>query len=116
MHTPTLSQTEIAMAASLLTAMGNRKRMFILDIVSRNETSVCKLAVMVDMGQSALSQQLAILKNADLVQTRRDAQTIFYRSDSEQVRMMLDTLYELFAIDMPLPRSSEIANETLAAK
>jgi DNA-binding transcriptional ArsR family regulator len=54
------STTDINMASSLLTAMGNRKRMIILDIVSRNETSVGKLAVMVGVGQSALSQHLAM--------------------------------------------------------
>lgn len=48
------SATEIAQASSFLTLMGNRKRVLILDIVSRNETSVGMLAVMVGMGQSAL--------------------------------------------------------------
>jgi DNA-binding transcriptional ArsR family regulator len=107
------STTEIAMAASFLSLMGNRKRMLILDIVSRNETSVGELAVMVDIGQSALSQHLAKMKNAELVQTRRDAQTIYYRSDSEKVRMMLATLYELFDIALPASRDEEIANEAL---
>lgn len=113
MHTTKLSEAEIAMAACLLTAMGNRKRMLILDIVSKNETSVGKLAVMLGMGQSALSQQLTILKNAELVQTRRDGHTIYYRTDSKQVRMILATLYELFDIAVPSPRDGEIANEIL---
>ncbi|WP_430252208.1 hypothetical protein [Neorhizobium sp. DAR64860/K0K1] len=51
MHTTKLSEAEIAMAACLLTAMGNRKRKLIIDIVSKNETSVGKLAVMLGMGQ-----------------------------------------------------------------
>jgi DNA-binding transcriptional ArsR family regulator len=111
MHTSKLSDTEIAMSASLLTAMGNRKRMLILDIVSRKETSVGKLAVMVGMGQSSLSQHLAVLKSAALVQTRREAQTIYYRSDSEEVRAMLAVLYEIFEIAVPAPRQVEMVNE-----
>lgn len=72
MPTTRLSEADIAMAAALLTAMGNRNRMLVLDIVSREETSVGKLATLVGMGQSALSQHLSLLKNAGLVQSRRD--------------------------------------------
>lgn len=114
MHTTKLSEAEIVMASSLLTAMGNRKRMLILDVLSRSETSVGKLAVMLDMGQSALSQHLAVLKRADLVQTRRDGYTIYYRCDSPEVRMILATLYDVFEIVVPSPHTAETASETSA--
>lgn len=104
------SASEIAQASSFLTLIGNGKRMLILDIVSRNETSVGKLAVMVGMGQSALSQHLTILKNAHLVQTRRDAQTIYYRSESASVASLLAVLYEIFDIDVPASRDVEGAD------
>lgn len=97
---------DIEMAADLLSAMGNEKRLLVLDILSREETSVGKLAVMANIGQSALSQHLAKLKSFKLVHTRRDAQTIYYRSDSEEVRKLLATLYEIYEIDSPLAGQS----------
>ena len=110
------SATEIAQASSFLTLMGNGKRILILDIVSRNETSVGKLAFMVGMGQSALSQHLTILKNAHLVQTRRDAQTIYYRSESASVASILAVLYEILDIEVPAYRGVEGVDEPMVVE
>jgi DNA-binding transcriptional ArsR family regulator len=54
------------------------------------------LAIEVKLSQSALSQHLTKLKAANLVRTRRDAQTIFYSCDSEAVIRVLETLYDVF--------------------
>jgi DNA-binding transcriptional ArsR family regulator len=83
-------------AAALLRAMSNKKRIIILDILSRGEMSVGALAIEVKLSQSALSQHLTKLKAANLVRTRRDAQTIFYSCDSEAVIRVLETLYDVF--------------------
>jgi DNA-binding transcriptional ArsR family regulator len=86
----------LAQASSLLAAMANAKRMYILEIISREEISVGALAVMAGLSQSALSQHLGRLRSGKLVQTRRDAQTVFYKCDSDEVRRMLHTLSEIF--------------------
>lgn len=110
------SATEIAQASSFLTLIGNGKRMLILDIVSRNETSVGRLAQMVGMGQSALSQHLTILRNAHLVQTRRDAQTIYYRSESASFASILAVLHEIFDIEVPASQDVQDVEEPLVAE
>jgi DNA-binding transcriptional ArsR family regulator len=46
----------------------------------------------VGLSQSALSQHLSKLRAQKLVTTRRDAQTIYYSSSSEQVMKVLTTL------------------------
>jgi DNA-binding transcriptional ArsR family regulator len=89
-------ETFVAKATELMSAMANQKRMLILNIISRDEVSVGSLAVMADLSQSALSQHLGKLRGAKLVQTRRDAQTVFYRCDSEAVIQVLGTLSNLF--------------------
>lgn len=86
----------LAEASNLLAAMANAKRMLILEIISREEISVGSLAVMAGLSQSALSQHLGKLRSAKLVQTRRDAQTVFYKCDSDEVRRMLHALSEIF--------------------
>lgn len=110
------SASEIAQASSFLTLIGNGKRMLILDIVSRNETSVGKLALMVGLRQSALSQHLTILKNAHLVQTRRDAQTIYHRSESASVASILTVIHEIFNIDVPASQGVDGVDESVVVE
>ncbi|WP_430253856.1 metalloregulator ArsR/SmtB family transcription factor [Neorhizobium sp. DAR64872/K0K18] len=101
----TLPSMDVEMAANLLLAMGNEKRMLVLDIISREETSVGRLAVMANITLSSLSQHLTKLRNFKLVQTRRDAQTIYYRSESEEVRKLLATVYEIYDVALPVYQS-----------
>lgn len=83
-------------ATELLTAMANEKRLMILCHLLEGETTVNELADMVGMNQSALSQQLAKLRAARLVETRREAQQIHYHLASEEVARVLETLYGIY--------------------
>lgn len=104
MSTTFLFENRLELAADLLGALANEKRFAILEIISRDETSVGSLALQVDLSQSALSQHLGKLRESKLVKTRRDAQTIFYRCDAIEVRRILSTLDDIF-------RSSRAAEE-----
>lgn len=84
-----------AKAAELLAAIGNAKRLSILDHLLDNEMTVTAIAKEVDLSQSALSQHLARLRHFGLVQTRRERQMIFYSCKSQAVRSLIDTLVEL---------------------
>ncbi|MEJ6782524.1 MULTISPECIES: ArsR/SmtB family transcription factor [Phyllobacteriaceae] len=83
-------------AASLLTLMGNEKRLLIMSHLLDTEMSVGAIAEKVSLSQSALSQHLARLRNEDLVETRRDRQMIYYTCKSEAVRKLLGTLEGIF--------------------
>ncbi|MDD3761760.1 MAG: metalloregulator ArsR/SmtB family transcription factor [Nevskiales bacterium] len=65
-------------AAHLLKTLGNEHRLMILCALSEGESSVRALNERVPLSQSALSQHLAVLREDGLVQTRREAQTIYY--------------------------------------
>ncbi|ANK88793.1 MULTISPECIES: ArsR/SmtB family transcription factor [Rhizobium] len=82
--------------ANFLSAMGNAKRLHILHLLTEGEMSVTVLADEVGLSQSSTSQHLAILRDQELVQTRRAAQTIYYSLQSDGVRAMLDTLADIF--------------------
>ncbi|MEQ1949878.1 metalloregulator ArsR/SmtB family transcription factor [Mesorhizobium sp. CN2-181] len=84
-------------AANLLAMLGNEKRLAILSSILDNEMSVGALADKVDLSQSALSQHLAKLRKSNLVETRRDRQTIFYTCRSEKVRAIMQALQQLYA-------------------
>ena len=83
-------------AAGLLQAMGNANRLMILCHLLAGEATVGELTRRVGMSQSALSQQLAKLRNLKLVETRREAQQIFYSLASAEVRRLLMTLHEIY--------------------
>lgn len=83
-------------ASELLDAMANQKRLMILCLLLDGEVSVNDLAERIGMNQSALSQQLAKLRALKLVETRREAQQIFYRLASSEVERVLETLYGIY--------------------
>jgi ArsR family transcriptional regulator, virulence genes transcriptional regulator len=91
-----LDEAVINQASMLLSALENPKRLEILQILVEGEQSVNKLAVRVGLSQSALSQHLNKLRQARLVETRRDAQTIYYLCRSAAVQHMLRVLDEIF--------------------
>ncbi|MGJ4897373.1 ArsR/SmtB family transcription factor [Bradyrhizobium oligotrophicum] len=83
-------------AAGLLAAMANSKRLMVLCNLIDGERAVGDLAEQVGLRQAALSQHLAKMRGLDLVATRRDGQTIYYRLASREVREILQTLYRLY--------------------
>jgi len=95
-------------ASELLSAMANEKRLMILCYLLDGETSVNELAELVAMNQSALSQQLGKLRALKLVDTRRDAQQVYYRLASVEVERILQTLYGIYCD--PQTRTARIAS------
>ncbi len=69
---------------SMMNAAGNETRMRILYLLWRNrEVRVNDLAEILDVTTPAISQQLKKLRAQQLVRTRRDAQTVYYRLDAD---------------------------------
>ncbi len=66
-------------AAGLLKALANPHRLLLLCLLADDELSVGTLNERIPLSQSALSQHLAVLRADGLVETRREAQTVFYR-------------------------------------
>lgn len=83
-------------AARLLKALANDKRLLILCMLVDGEHSVGELNAGLDLSQPALSQHLALLREQGLVQTRRDAQTIYYALASGPVEALLGTLHSIY--------------------
>lgn len=81
---------------SLLKAVSNKRRLMILCALCKEEKSVGDLEKMVGLSQSALSQHLARLRRDGFVQTRREAQTIFYSTDNPLVCQLMNSLNEIF--------------------
>lgn len=77
-------------AVSFLKAFANTKRMEILCLLASKEMAVNEINSHLNITQSSLSQHLAELRKADLVNRRRESQTIFYSLAGDRtVRTML---------------------------
>lgn len=92
-------------AAALLMLLANPHRLQILCALLDGERSVSSLASVVDLSQSALSQHLAKLREAKIVATRRQAQSIYYSIADNRAARVLDVLAELFCRPQAKPRS-----------
>lgn len=86
-------------AAALLKAMGNPNRLMILCSLLDQEMSVNELNTLIPLSQSSLSQHLAALRKAELVCTRRQSQTIYYRIQGDAALTIILTLKQLFCPD-----------------
>ncbi|MDA8870169.1 metalloregulator ArsR/SmtB family transcription factor [Rhizobiaceae bacterium] len=82
--------------ARQMSLLANPSRLLILCRLAEGEASVGTLQAVVGLSQSALSQHLAKLREGDVVATRRDGQTIYYRIADTQTERVMAALYEIF--------------------
>lgn len=83
-------------AAGLLKQLSNPHRLMLLCTLIEGELSVGELNQRVPLSQSALSQHLAGLRAADLVETRKERQQVFYRlkgDDAVKIIRVLKSMY-----------------------
>jgi DNA-binding transcriptional ArsR family regulator len=89
-------QPHAGQAAELLKALANEQRLMILCQLTQGPLSVGEINARVPLSQSALSQHLAVLREAEIVDTTREAQTVRYSLPRGVVTRLIDTLYEEF--------------------
>jgi len=65
--------------ARIAKAMAHPSRLLLLDVLSREEVCVCDLTALVGADQSTVSKHLAVLRNAGLVDVRKEGTMAFYR-------------------------------------
>jgi len=83
-------------AATLMSALGNESRLIVLCSLTDGEKSVGDLNEVVPLSQSALSQQLARLRQQGLVTTRRESQTIYYSLTPGPAGQVIDLLHDIY--------------------
>jgi len=85
-----------AEAARLMKALANPDRLMLLCQLSQGETTVSELEAALGILQPTLSQQLGVLREEALVETRRDGKHVYYRVRSPQALAVLRVLYDQF--------------------
>ena len=76
--------------AEFFKIFGDATRIRILQTLLEGERNVGDLADVLEMSQSAVSHQLRVLRQNDLVKYRKEGKTVFYSLDDEHIRMVLE--------------------------
>ncbi|MCI8381302.1 MAG: helix-turn-helix transcriptional regulator [Lachnospiraceae bacterium] len=82
-------EEELYDLAELFKVFGDSTRIRILFVLFEAEVCVCDLAEVLHMTQSAVSHQLRILKQAKLVNARREGKSVFYSLADDHVRTII---------------------------
>jgi DNA-binding transcriptional ArsR family regulator len=83
-------------ATDFLKALAHESRLMILCILTEGEKSVSELEELLSLRQPSVSHQLARLRGDGLVATRRDGKAIYYRLASEEARIVIGAVYDVF--------------------
>ena len=81
-------------ACRLMKVLANRDRMMLLCQISQGEMCVSELEECLDIHQPTLSQQLTVLRNEELVNTRREGKQIYYSLSSRVALEVMNVLYQ----------------------
>ncbi|MBN1697522.1 MAG: winged helix-turn-helix transcriptional regulator [Spirochaetales bacterium] len=64
--------------AKILKALAHPSRMFIVEKIRGKPHCVCELAEMIGIDQSTTSKHLSVLKNAGIIEDRKEGTTVYY--------------------------------------
>jgi DNA-binding transcriptional ArsR family regulator len=83
-------------ASDFLKALAHEARLMILCILCDGEKSVTELEHTLALRQPTVSQQLARLRVDGLVNTRREGKAIFYSLASDDIRVIINAVHQVF--------------------
>jgi len=86
-------------ASALMRTLGHKGRLLILCQLVGGEKSVGELSNSLDIPQSPLSQHLSRMRKEGLVQTRRQAQSIYYSLKADEAGKIIECLFGLYCAD-----------------
>lgn len=89
-------QEHIETAARALKAISHPLRLKILCVVGDEEVCVQDIVDAVGTSQSNISQHLAILRDKGVLQTRKDANRVFYRVVDQRTLQLIGLMREVF--------------------
>jgi len=85
-------------ACRLMKVLSNRDRLMLLCQLSLGEKRVGELEEILGIVQPTLSQQLTVLRDEELVSTRREGKNIYYQIASPQALAVMNILYAQFCV------------------
>ena len=105
-----------SLQADLLKAISHPTRLAVLEILRDGEQCVCHLEATLGLRQASISQQLMILREAGLVEVRREGLNMYYRVIKPEIFAVVDAInsaagirpkkmpHKHAAVDCPCPK------------
>ncbi len=87
--------------AELFKILMHPSRLAILEALRSGEQCVCHLEATLGLSQSYISQHLAVLRQAELVTTRREGWNVYYGVSRPEVFGVLDAAGEMLSLERP---------------
>jgi DNA-binding transcriptional ArsR family regulator len=84
--------------AKLFKVLMHPVRLAILDILRDGEQCVCHMEAFLDLRQAYISQQLMVLRDANLVEDRRDGWNVFYHVTRPEIYAVIDAALPLLGV------------------
>lgn len=78
MNTPHIEPRFRPRIADILKSLGHPSRLHIIELLAEREMTVTEIQTEIKLSQSAVSQQIAVLRNFNLVLVRRDGNKRIY--------------------------------------
>jgi len=77
-------------SSGVFKALAHPTRLRILEILKEQEECVCKIYEALDLEQSNVSQHLKVLRDNDILKTRRDGPMIMYRISRHEIISIIE--------------------------
>lgn len=91
------SRSAAEQAAERIKIYAQPQRLMILSLLVGGEYTVSGIDAATGIGQPALSQQLAELRRAEIVRTRRESKQVFYRIADDKVLICIKAIEAMFS-------------------
>ncbi|WP_372364764.1 ArsR/SmtB family transcription factor [Candidatus Uabimicrobium sp. HlEnr_7] len=78
-------------------ALGDLTRLKIVNALLCDELCVCDLALLLGVTQSAMSHQLRILRNLEIVNHRKDGKVVYYSLNEEKIDLFKKEVEKVFS-------------------
>ncbi|MEL7637896.1 MAG: metalloregulator ArsR/SmtB family transcription factor [Anaerolineaceae bacterium] len=104
---PTENKVPFESQVSILKALTHPARIAILYILRDGEHCVCHLSAYLGFRQAYISQQLSVLREAGLIQDRRDGWNIYYRVVNPLIFEVLDAVEVMTDEQISFPPTSQ---------
>ena len=96
LQTPEQLREHAGKACALLTTLANEDRLLLLCQIASERLNVGELEAITGIRQPTLSQQLAVLRQENLVDTEKEGKFVYYRLANDNVMRVMRTLWDIY--------------------
>lgn len=89
-----MNKKSITELEKIFKVLGNHQRLTILALLQERSYTVSEIVAQLDMEQSAVSHQLKVLREAQLVTTQRQGRLVLYCLSDSHILILLDNAFK----------------------